>query len=167
MIDALAWIEETRLSVFVREDFYAYFVLLIFHAWGMAFLVGGGIAIGLRVLGVASGTQLDRFRVFIPVMWLGAVMAAISGLGLLAGYPAKALTNWIFALKFACLIGAALCVRRIRREVFTVAASGGAIPASARWTAAGSLALWFGGVACGKLLLYTNHLLFTADEWMP
>jgi hypothetical protein len=42
MIDALAWIEQTRLSVFVREDFYAYFVLLIFHAWGMAFLVGGG-----------------------------------------------------------------------------------------------------------------------------
>ena len=39
MIDALAWMEQTRLSVFVREDFCAYFVLLIFHAWGMAFLI--------------------------------------------------------------------------------------------------------------------------------
>ena len=38
-MDALAWIEQTRLSVFVREDFYAYFVLLIVHALGMAFLV--------------------------------------------------------------------------------------------------------------------------------
>jgi hypothetical protein len=167
MIDALHWIEETRLSVFVREDFYAYFVLLIFHAWGMAFLVGGGIAIGLRTLGVASGAPLERFRVFIPVMWLGAALAIVSGLGLLAGYPAKALTNWIFALKFACLIGAALCVRRIRREVFPLAARGEAIPASARWTAAASLALWLAGIACGKLLLYTNHLLFSYDEWAP
>ena|SRR5688572_8447015 len=167
MIDALAWIEQTRLSVFVREDFYAYFVLLIVHAWGMAFLVGGGVAIALRVLGVASGTRLERFAGFIPFMWIGAAMAAVSGIGLLAGYPAKALTNWIFALKFACLIGAALLVRLLRREAFPVAAQGGAIPARARRAAAASLALWLGGVASGKLLLYTNHLLFAADEWMP
>lgn len=167
MIDALTWIEQTRLSVFVREDFYAYFVLLIFHAWGMAFLVGGGIAIALRVLGVASGARLERFTGFIPFMWFGAAMALVSGLGLLAGYPAKALTNWIFGLKFVCLISAALLVRRLRREAFPLAARGQAIPASARWTAAASLALWLGGVASGKLLLYTNHLLFAADEWMP
>src|SRR6188474_3068338 len=156
MMDALAWIEQTRLSVFVREDFYAYFVLLIFHAWGMAFLVGGGVAIALRVLGVAPGARLERFAGFLPFMWLGAAMALVSGLGLLAGYPAKALTNWVFALKFACLIGAALLVRRLRCEVFPIAAQGAALPASTRWTAATSLALWFGGVACGKMLLYTN-----------
>ena len=167
MIDALAWIEQTRFSVFVREDFYAYFVLLIFHAWGMAFLVGGGIAIALRVLGVGSAARLDRFAGFIPFMWFGAAMAAVSGIGLLAGYPAKALTNWVFALKFGCLIAAALCVRHMRREVFPLAVRGEAVPAAARWTAAASLALWLGGVASGKLLLYTNHLLFAADEWMP
>src|SRR6478735_3931527 len=167
MLGALAWIEQTPLSVFVREDFYAYFVLLIFHAWGMAFLVGGGTAIGLRVLGVASGARMERFAGFIPFMWFGAAMAVVSGLGLLAGYPAKALTNWIFALKFASLIGAALCVRRMRREVFPIAARGEPVPTSSRWIAAASLTLWFAGVACGKLLLYTNHLLFASDEWMP
>ena len=167
MMDALAWIEQTRLSVFVREDFYAYFVLLIGHAWGMAFLVGGGVAVSLRVLGVASGTRMERFRGFFPFMWFGAALALVSGLGLLAGYPAKALTNWIFALKFACLIGAALCVRRLRREAFAPAVRGEPIPARARWTAGASLALWLGGVASGKLLLYTNHLLFAADEWVP
>lgn len=166
MMDALYWIEQTRLSVFVREDFYAYFVLLIVHAWGMAFLVGGGVAIALRVLGVASGTRLERFRMFVPVMWFGAVLAIVSGLGLLAGYPAKALTNWIFALKFACLIGAALLVRRIARRAFPAAAQGAPLPPDARWAAAGSLALWLGGVASGKLLLYTNTMLLTTDlEW--
>ena len=93
-MEALCWIEQTRLSAFVREDLYAYFVLLIFHAWGMAFLVGGGIAVSLRVLGVASGARLERFAAFFPFMWLG-------------------------------------------------------------------------GIACGKLLLYTNHVLFSTDEWVP
>ena len=160
---ALAWMEQTRLSLFVREDFYAYFVLLIFHAWGMALLVGGGVVISLRTLGVASGTRLEKFRGFFPVMWLGAVMAVISGLGLLAGYPAKALTNWIFALKFACLIGAALLVRQIARDAFLPAAAGLPVPAKAKWLAAAALALWFAGVASGKLLLYTNRMLLTTD----
>ena len=79
-MDALAWIEQTRLSVFVREDFYAYFVLLIFHALGMAFLVGGGIAVSLRVMGVASGARLERFSGFFPVMWIGAALAILSGI---------------------------------------------------------------------------------------
>ena len=162
-MQALAWIEQTRLSAFVREDFHAYFVLLIFHAWGMAFLVGGGVAIALRVLGVASGTRLERFRGFFPVMGIGAAMASVSGLGLLAGYPAKALTNWIFALKFACLLGAAWLVWRLGRNVFPAAARGEAVPAGARAMAAASLALWLGGVACGKLLLYTSTMLLTTD----
>lgn len=163
-METLAWIEQTRLSVFAREDFYAYFVLLIFHAWGMAFLVGGGMAVSLRVLGVASGARLERFAAFFPVMWLGAAMAVVSGLGLLAGYPAKALTNWVFALKFACLGAAALLVRHIARVFFPAAAANGdALPARARWVAATALVLWLGGVACGKLLLYTNTMLLTTD----
>lgn len=162
-MEALRWVEESSLSIFVREDLYAYFVLLIFHAWGMAFLVGGGVAVSLRVLGVASGARLERFAGFFPVMWIGAAMAAVSGIGLLAGYPAKALTNWIFALKFAFLIGAALLVWRIAREVFPAAARGEAIPARGRWLAAAALALWLGGVASGKLLLYTNTMLMTTD----
>jgi hypothetical protein len=165
-MDALAWIEQTRLSVFMREDFYAYFVVLILHAWGMAFLVGGGTAVSLRVLGVASGTRMERFRGFFPFMWLGAALAAVSGIGLLAGYPAKALTNWVFAAKFACLVGAALLVRHMARHAFPAAARGEATSAASRLIAAGALLLWLGGVAGGKLLLYTNTMLLTTDgQW--
>ena len=46
MIAALAWLEQTPPSVFMREDFYAYFVALILHAWGMAMLVFAAV-IGL------------------------------------------------------------------------------------------------------------------------
>ncbi|TIX49666.1 hypothetical protein [Alteraurantiacibacter aquimixticola] len=160
MMDALAWIEQTGLSRFVREDFYAYFVLLIFHAWGMALLAGGGVAVSLRVLGVAKQTPLPRWRAVFPWMWLGAALAIISGLGLLAGYPAKALTNWVFALKFACLFGASWLVVHMAKVSFNK----GIEPVGLVKLQAGlALLLWLGGIASGKLLLYTNTMLMTSD----
>lgn len=135
----------------MREDPYAYFVALIFHAWGMALLVGGGIVLSLRALGVGKDATLPKFRGFVPVMWLGAVMAAASGVLLLVAYPAKALTNPVFALKFICLIAAALLSRTLLRP--------DAPPRRSRWQAGLSLALWLAGVASGKLLLHTYTVL--------
>lgn len=100
-----ASIEQTPFSVWMREDLYAYFIVLIFHSIGMALLIGGGVVVSLRAIGVAGATRFDKFRGFFPVMWVGVVMAIVSGIALLIGYPAKALTNPVFALKFACLIG--------------------------------------------------------------
>lgn len=141
-------IEHSGFSLWMREDPYAYFLALIIHAFGMALLVGGAIVICLRLLGVGRGARLETFRGFYPVMWLGAWLAIVSGVGLLWAYPAKALTNPVFAVKFACLLGAALLMRRLARQVQPVAAM-----------AALALLLWLGGVAAGKLLLHTYTVL--------
>lgn len=139
------------MSVWAREDQYAYFVALIFHAWGMALLVGGGIVIALRAMGAGRAAALPKFRGFIPVMWLGAALAIPSGLVLLVAYPAKAFTNPIFGIKFACLITAALLARRLMRV--------DSPPRNGRALAALCLLLWLGGVAAGKLLLHTYRVL--------
>ena len=157
-----AAIEHSALSIWMREDPYAYFIALIFHAFGMALLVGGGIVISLRVLGVGRGAALQKFRGFFPVMWIGAAMAAVSGVLLLWGYPAKALTNPVFAIKFACLIGAALLVRSLSRGAFESAARGDPPPGNSRVLAGLSLGLWLGGVAAGKLLLHTYTVLMVS-----
>jgi len=149
MDGVFAAIEQTALSVWVREDPYAYFVALIFHAIGMALLVGGGIVICLRVLGVARATALQGFRGFFPVMWVGAALAVVSGILLLSAYPAKALTNPVFAIKFACLLGAMLLVRPMMKDG----------PPPRRTLGAIALALWLTGVAAGKLLLHTYTVL--------
>jgi hypothetical protein len=154
-----AWIEQTPLSIWMREDFYAYFIVLIFHSIGMGLLVGGGLAVSLRTMGFAKGAALEKFRGFFPVMWTGVVMAAISGIFLLIGYPAKALTNPIFAFKFVCLIAAGVMIREIVRRLFPIAASGAALPDSARWMGLAAALLWVGGIAGGKLLLYTYSVL--------
>lgn len=138
-----AAIERSAPSIGMREGEYAYFVALIFHAIGMALLVGGGIAISLRRMGFAPLAELSRFRGFHPVMIAGAALAILSGFALLLAYPAKALTNPLFAVKFACLLGAALLLRSRPH----------------RGLAALSLLLWLAGVAAGKLLLHTAKIL--------
>jgi len=151
MDGVFAALEHWPLSVWMREGPYAYFVALIFHAYGMALLVGGGIVISLRVLGVGRAAALQKFRGFFPVLWLGAALAIVSGLLLLSAYPAKALTNPVFAIKFACLIGATLLMSRMMRDAPP--------PGHDRLSAAIALALWLGAVAAGKLLLHTYTVL--------
>jgi hypothetical protein len=157
-----AALEQSAPSTWMREDAYAYFIALILHAWGMALLVGSGIVLSLRVLGVARGTPLWKFRGFLPVMWLGAGLAVVSGIGLLLGYPAKALTNPVFAVKLACLAAAALLVRRLVHGALGPATRDETLPARSRAIAATTLVLWLGVVAGGKLLLYTYTVLMVS-----
>jgi len=162
MDPVFAAIEQTPFSVWMREDLYAYFIALIFHSLGMALLVGGGVVVSLAAMGLVGSAKLERFRGFFPVMWFGAVLAIVSGVALLIGYPAKALTNPVFALKFACLIGAALLMRVMARKLFPVVERGEAAPAWGRRVAVAALVLWLSGVAAGKLLLHTYTILMVS-----
>ena len=49
---------------------------------------------------------------FLPVMWFGFWLNAISGVALLIAYPTKALTNPVFYLKLV-LIALAMVLQRI------------------------------------------------------
>lgn len=160
MTELFTAIEQSPFSIFMREDFYAYFYALIFHSIGMALLIGAGILMSLRFMGLADAARLERFAGFFPVMWVGAGLAIVSGLALLAAYPAKALTNPVFGLKFACLIAASLILWRLARRHFRSAAE--PPPPSVRWLAALALALWLGGVVFGKLLLHTATVLMVS-----
>lgn len=159
MHDVFLAIQQTGLSIWMREDYYAYFIVLIGHAFGMALLIGGGIVFSLRVLGVGGEHGLEKLRGFFPVMWLGAILAVISGALLLIGYPAKALTNPMFAVKFGCLIAAAILLQRVNRDLQAAASQHVSSSRRMRWVAAASLVLWLGGVVAGKFLLHTYKIL--------
>ncbi|MGC4027910.1 MAG: hypothetical protein QM696_03410 [Steroidobacteraceae bacterium] len=145
---AFAAIETSPVSQWLRENDYAYFVALIFHAFGMVMLVGAAIGICLGLLRASRPDELRFYRPFYPVLWAGAVVAGLSGMALLLAYPAKAMTNPLFAVKFACFIGAFLLMR-----------SSAAGHTHGRRMAAISLLLWLAGVASGKLLLHTASIL--------
>ena len=165
-MDYLLWLEETPLSVWVRESGPAFFSSLIFHSVSMGFVVGVHVATNLRILGVAPRVPLSLMRRFFPVVWGNLVVVSLSGAMLLAAYPAKALTNPVFYLKLAAVAAALLITRSLKNGVLRDPShDAGLVPARARVLAALSLFLWAGAVTSGRLLAYTHRILMAAHPY--
>src|SRR4029450_13250960 len=105
----------TTLSQWVvgSPSLFAFPGILTFHAIGMGFAAGISAALDLRILGVAPGVPLAEMRRFMPILWAGFWMNAVSGVLLLIGYPTKALTNPVFYLKLTLIAVAMTLLVRI------------------------------------------------------
>jgi hypothetical protein len=149
----LAWLESTAASEWVRgsPSLFAFPGILSAHTIGMGLAAGINAAIALRILGVAPNVSLTEMKRFLPAMWFGFWLNFVSGIGLLIGYPTKALTNPDFYLKLALIAGGVWLVGRIQERM-----EGG----GARRFAVASLVCWGGAITAGRLLAYTyRHLM--------
>ena len=172
----LAWVESTALSQWVvgSPSMFAFPGILTLHAIGMGFAVGISAAIDLRILGVAPNVPLAELRRFLPILWAGFWLNAVSGVLLLIGYPTKALTNPVFYLKLTLIAVAMVLLVRISRRVFGTGRGGSSAFAEAtadrsdppgqrthslRNLAIASLVCWTGAITAGRLLAYTYHRL--------
>ena len=157
----LAWVESTTLSQWIigSPSMFAFPGILALHAIGMGFAVGISAVLDLRILGVAEGVPLIEIRRFVPILWLGFWLNAVSGVLLLIGYPTKALTNPVFYLKLLLIVVAMVLLVRISRTAFDESAQGtGLDPVSSRRLrrmAIASLVCWTGAITAGRLLAYT------------
>lgn len=161
----LTWLESTAFSVWIRESpsVFAFPAILSCHTIGMGLVAGINGAIALRILGVAPQVPLEEMKRFLPIMWFGFWLNAVSGVVLLIGYPTKAVTNPVFYLKLGLILIAVILVKRIAGRIFrgpapgTVATSG-----SVKRLAVGSLVCWAGAITAGRLLAYTyTRLMMT------
>jgi hypothetical protein len=160
----LIWLESTDFSTWVRESpsLFAFPGILSCHTIGMGLVAGTNAAIALRILGVAPAVPMGEMKRFLPVMWFGFWLNAVSGVVLLIGYPTKALTNPVFYLKLTLIAIAMGFVQLISRRVFLVSIPGGGarMPGRVRVFAAASLLSWASAITAGRLLAYTyTHIL--------
>lgn len=165
MMEVLASIEQTALGVWVRESpsLLAFPFILWLHTLGLAMLAGVNAGLALWLLGSRTVPSFDLTSVY-RVMWLGFGINALSGLTLLAAYPAKALTNWVFFVKLALVAGALWALQQTKGEI--AVANGTAareVSARARNLAMLSLLLWGGTIFAGRLLAYTHHILLASE----
>jgi hypothetical protein len=167
-VNVFLWIEETGLSLWVRESpsLLAFPFILFLHTLGLAMLAGISVAIDLWLLSVARIPAVSIAGLF-RVMWLGFGINTLSGVALLAAYPAKALTNPVFYVKMSLVLLAVLSIEGIKREVFSPALPGQAIAVSAKakMLAGASLLLLAGTIVTGRLLAYTHSILLSSDVW--
>lgn len=147
-------IEESGLSVWIRDN--PFWLILSFHAIGMALLVGASAIIDLRLLGVARDLPIAPLKKLYAIIWLGFWIQVVTGGLLLIGYPTKSLTNWDFYLKLF-LIGVALAFMLVlKKKVFADESLNDAdMMARGKVLAVFTLVLWLAAITAGRMLAYT------------
>jgi energy-coupling factor transporter transmembrane protein EcfT len=159
----LIWIEQTGLSVWLREStsLFAFPGALFLHTLGLGLLAGFSVAVNLCIFDRGRRVPLAPLLQMFPVMWLGFWLCLLSGALLLWAYPVKAVTDPVFYLKLGMVTVGMLHLGWIRS----------ALPAPAtalhdrrlRRLAMVSTALWAGSILAGRLLAYTYNYMMSDD----
>ena len=165
MMALLMSIEQNAFSTWVRESpsLLAFPFILFLHTLGLAMLAGLNVGLDAWLLARRKLPPFELANLY-RVMWLGFGINALSGLALLAAYPAKALTNWVFFAKLLCIAIALTVLQRLKRELAATAGTaerdvGGRV----RGLALASLLLWTVTIFAGRLLAYTHHILLASE----
>ena len=164
MFDPLfIWIESTALNRWLVESpsVFAFPFVLALHTIGLALLVGLNAALDFRILGVAPQIPVAAFTRFLPIMWAGFWLNAVTGVLLLIAYPTKALTNPVFYLKLV-LIGVATAILLAVRRRLLSERMPASRPGRVKLLAVASLVCWAGAIIAGRLLAYTYDRLTAA-----
>lgn len=166
MMALLASFEQNALSVWVRESpsLLAFPFILWLHTLGLAMLAGIHVGVAVWLLSRRTVPQFDLGNAY-RVMWLGFGINALSGLALLAAYPAKALTNWIFFVKLGLVAAGLWVLQSTKSEIAFASGTTAAreVTPRVRTLAWLSLLCWAGTILTGRLLAYTHHILLASE----
>jgi hypothetical protein len=156
----LAWIEQTPVSLWIREtdSVFAFPLILTVHAIGFAMVVGTSFAVDLRLLGWLPNVALKGIDRFVPIVWWGFALNLVSGVFLVVTYPTKALTNPVFWLKLLLVATGLAALVAIRRGVLRAIESPRTVELG-RALAVTSIVAWTGAMTAGRLLAYTCRRL--------
>ena len=165
MLSLIANFEQNGFSVWVRESpsLLAFPFILYLHTLGLAMLAGLNVGLDFWLLARGTIPSFDLKGVY-RIMWLGFAINLLTGLALLAAYPAKALTNGVFYAKLALVVVGVVVLERLKSELTVADGAGGrAVSLHARRLAMLSLFVWAGAIFAGRLLAYTHHILLASD----
>jgi hypothetical protein len=158
-MDFLLKIEQSGFSQWVRQSdsLFAFAGILLLHTIGMGFVVGVNATIDLRILGLAPALRLTALEKFLPVLWLGFWVNAITGTILLAADATHKLANPDFYVKMVFIVLAIITLRMIKTHVFRNELIDKVSPSrKAKMLAALSLIFWLGAITAGRLLAYVG-----------
>jgi hypothetical protein len=159
MMDFLLRIEESGFCQWVKQSdsLFAYTGILLAHTIGMGFVVGINACIDVRILGFAPALRLSALEKFLPILWIGFWVNAISGTILLAIHATDKLVNPDFYVKMAFIALAVINLRMLKTHVFRDPLIDKAPPSTrGKILALTSLIFWLGAIISGRLLAYVG-----------
>lgn len=157
-MESLARLEETGLSILLRESGVAFFTVLTLHSLAMAFVVGINLLLAARLLGLLPTIELRSFRPYLTIHWWFVMLIFFSGAALLLAYPAKALTNPVFYVKLIALSAGLLLLAKLQSAIIETAK-----PVHATVMGALMISCWVVTIFTGRFLAYTNSILLASS----
>jgi hypothetical protein len=98
------WLETTSGSQEIRKALWLIPLLQTIHILAIAMVLSSVGMVELRILRVTKSlTMAQTAARFVPWLWAGLVMLAVTGLALIIGEPKRALPNPVFQIKMVTL----------------------------------------------------------------
>jgi len=162
LFELCQWIEATGIGVYVREDLWAFPVLVAIHMLGLTLSVGTLLWFDLRLMGfgVHNCSVSRLYRRLMPLMLPSFLIMAVSGSLIFVGFATLAYDNIYFRIKLIGLIVAAL--NAMLFHVFTEKGLGPwddarVLPFPARVAGFVSILAWLTVILSGRMISYTMY----------
>jgi hypothetical protein len=158
-MDFLLRLEQTGFSTWIREStsLFAFPGVLLLHTIGMGVVVGINAGIDLRILGIAPALPLAPMERFLPILWVGFWVNAITGVILVVADATTKLTNPDFYVKMVFIAFAIINLRMLRNRVFRdPLIDKEPLSTYAKVLAVTSLIFWLGAITAGRLMAYVG-----------
>jgi hypothetical protein len=156
----LAWLEGSSLGHAIRSaGLWTYAILNLTHVLGISSLFGSILTLDLRLLGIWRSVPVDAVaRPVIPIACIGFLLAAVSGICMLATNGTEYVGNPFLAVKFAAIGAGVINVGVVTQLPAWRSRTGGSLPiAGERQLAiagAVSLVCWLTAITAGRMIGY-------------
>ena len=157
LLDFANWLNDTSLSVALREGYYSFPIIETIHILGLGFSVGLIMWLDLRLLGFAMRRRPVSDVIVQLEPWAigGFAVMFVSGLLLLLAEPLKCYTTLAFRLKAGMLVLAGLNVLYFHKRLGRDRKQWDLVmPWQAKMVGLLSLVLWLAIVIAGRWTAY-------------
>lgn len=158
LLDAM---EQTTIGTWVCCSAAGYYIMLGFHAIGLAMLVGSTIIIDLRLLGYIRGISLQALPHLLRFAWCGLAFNVPSGIALFMSEANKEFYSWSFRIKFSLVILGVISTAALNGVALKSSVTNGhdlAPQNNAKLHAVMSLSIWMAVIIVGRMNSYLTEL---------
>jgi hypothetical protein len=159
LLEFSIWLAGTPMSVWIQSNFWAIPTLQTIHILAIAAVFGSVFMINLRILELAGRARTMTWTAqrFLPWVWWGVLVLAVTGVLLIIGEPQRELLNPAYWIKMG-LVVVALIVSlwfqaTVRRNIAFWETSHGKRVAI-RICAVAVIALWTAIIVLGRWIAY-------------
>ena len=156
----VAWLGQTPASQTIQKVSWIIPTVQTIHILAIAAVIGSMVLLDLRVLGIAARKQslASVSRRLLPWAWCALIVLLLSGSVMITGEPRRSLVNFIFQVKMALVVLAAVLTFFLQRSLREGGDERQTAPGGAKAIAAVSLALWVAIVFAGRWIAYGDTL---------